>query len=205
MARKRTRTRHARNAGASKRGTQAGTAPSASRPDAKPQRGRIQTVPLLLTLAAGFGLALLVWPSVFAANPRVADLVEEVETQPARHRKLMALKRLSDMDSRAARAAIEELAESDDEMTSLAAISTMSREDLSGFRDALEDVVDDTDRSDAVRCAALGACMKLRKGDRKKWSAVKDWVEERTEDEEDMEKFAAAYSKRLWGSEVSDE
>lgn len=168
-------------------------------------RGRVLVVPALLTLAAAFGGALVVWPEAFAGDPALDALVTEVRTQPAHHRKLMALEQISRIGSRPARSAVEALAGSADDATALAAISTMSREDQSGFRTALEDIVDDTDRSEAVRCAALGACLKLRKDDARSWSDVKGWVETRTRSDAALAAFARSYAKSAWGSEVSDE
>ena len=111
----------------------------------------------LLAVAAIAGLALAIYPDAFARNRQVDDLVTLVETQPARHRKLMALRELAVLDNRAARNAIEELADSEDDLTAMTAIVTMSREDFSGTREALADIVGDSARSDGVRATALGA------------------------------------------------
>ena len=109
----------------------------------------------LLIPAALIGAALVIYPDAFAEDPQVTALVEVVETQPARHRKLIALKELCVLDSADARAAVIELAESDDEAVAIAAIMTMSREDFRGARQALEDIVEDTGRSDGVRATAV--------------------------------------------------
>ena len=159
----------------------------------------------LLGAVAIAGLALAIYPDAFARNHEVKDLVELIETQPARHRKLMALRELAQLDNRDARVAIQHLAESDDEVTAMAAIVTMSREDFSGARKALVDIVEDGNRSDAVRSTALGACMKHRKDDREAWSDARGWVKAKSKDDTKLDAFAKAYSKHLWGSEVSDE
>ena len=151
------------------------------------------------------GLVLLIYPDAFARNTQVEDLVELIRTQPARHRKLMAFKELAMIESRDARRAIIHLADSDDEMTALTAIVTMSREDFSGARKALVDIVEDSDRSEAVRCSALGACMKHRKDDDESWSDAKDWVSRSSRSNDDLDAFAKACSKSRWGEEVSDE
>lgn len=157
---------------------------------------------LFLITAAAFGVLMIVWPGAFARDRRVDDLVELVETQPARHRKLMAIKQLCDIDSKAARTAVIDLAKSSDPATSLAAISSLSREGLSGGIAALEGLAEDANRGDAVREAAIGARLKLGKDDHQSWQQVKSWFNEATKGKADLRTSSLAQAKALWPREA---
>ncbi len=61
-------------------------------------RGEFDWTKGLLAAGALFGVALIVYPDAFADDPEVDALVELIENQPARHRELMALKELCDLD-----------------------------------------------------------------------------------------------------------
>jgi len=158
-----------------------------------------------LLAAALLGVLVAAWPAAEAGDKTVAELVKLIESQPARHRKAMALKELCDLDSIAARKAVIALAKSGDDATALCALSALSREDFTGARKACEDVLADSKRSDVVRSAALGACLKLRKGDGKKWADIKTWVGRQTKGESELGDFSTALSKKLWKAEVSGE
>lgn len=158
----------------------------------------------LLAVAALFGGALIVYPEAFATDPQIAELVAEIENDPARHRRLMALKSLVELDSAAARAAVVELAGSADDGVALAAVMTLSREDFPGARDALVAIVEDGARGDGVRRTALGAWLRHRKGDDRSWASTSDWVADRTTGNDALAGFAHDYASHLWGEEVVD-
>ncbi len=97
------------------------------------------------------------------------------------------------------------LASSSDDKTAVAALRAMSRERFSGCEKAFKKAAESSKRSDLVRLTALGAWLNHCKHDKRGWSDVKGYVKKRTKDDDKATKFAGAWSKRLWGSEVSDE
>ena len=81
----------------------------------------------------------------------------------------------------------------------------MSRKDPPGARRSLEEVYENTTRSDLVRMAAMCALCRLASLDGKSWSEVKGYVKRTAGTNERLRKQAAELKTKFWANEKETE
>ncbi len=153
-------------------------------------------------VAVAFAVLLLAWPTATAGDRRVDAQVSIATSSPAHHRKAMAIQALVKLNNGNARRAITGMAKHADDATALVAIAALCREDFRGARATLIDIAEDTDRSEAVRCTALAACLELEATDGHDWTEVESWVEDTVDGEDEMDAMAEAVKAKRFSKAV---
>lgn len=169
------------------------------------QRGRVRKGTAVLAVAVAVaGLAAIgVWPRADAAPSEVEALTTICASPGGLSRKLIAIEALCNIDSSAARDEVIALAGSRDDRVAVAAIGALCREDFA--RDTIEEVYEDTSRSDAARMAAQIAYCRLHASDGDSWADVKRYVKTTAEDNPRLSAQWAGLKAKHWAAEVDSE
>jgi len=172
----------------------------------KTSSGRGRAVVIVGAAAAAVAAAVFLWPGAEATPPsRCQQLVTICTSRGGDCRKLLALEELLTTDSSAARDALAEIADSGDDRVAAMAIGALGRGDQSGARDKIEAVFEDTDRSDAVRAAALSAHCRLKAADGDSWSDCGGYVRSTAGRNQRLRDAWASVKAKYWPEEADGE
>lgn len=171
--------------------------------------GRIRrgNVLALAALAAAIVITGGVWPRAEATPTEVDRLVAILESPIPERRKLVVVEELRQLDTSAARDALGALAENTDDRVAMVAIRALGRSEWNAAGGAIEDVYEDTGRSDLVRGAALGAFLVRESASGETWASCKGWVKQHAGGNAALNAQYAAVKTELWPieQEVDDE
>lgn len=168
-----------------------------------PARGRSRW--LVLAFAAAATLVWGVWPRAEATPSRVEQLQTICSAPGGDCRRLLAFEELASINTRSSRDALNDLAGASDDRVAVMAIGTLGRRDQSGARTKIQDVYEDTNRSDGVRAAALAAYCRLQAADGKEWADCKSWVKQKAGTNQQLRDAYAALKAKFWAEEADND
>ncbi|MCG3135184.1 MAG: hypothetical protein HMLKMBBP_02690 [Planctomycetes bacterium] len=162
--------------------------------------GRAQWALAAAIGAAGLAAACLVMLArAEAATDKAKAAKARCEASAGELGRGAALEELRAAGDSESRKAIEELADSTDDRIAAQAIATLGRSDHSGARTKLKSIAADTARSDAARCTALTAWLRLEKKDGRTWSDVSGDVSNWATKGSRLEQTADAMKSAVFG------
>lgn len=145
------------------------------------------------------------WPVAEATPTRVEALTAELESPAGEYRKAMKVEELRTIDSSAARTALSNLADSDDDRLAMLAIRALGRSGTSGAISKVAGVYADTNRSELVRATALAVWCQKKADAGRSWADIKSWVKSTAGTNARMGAQYAACKARHWPNEVDND
>ncbi len=160
-------------------------------------RGKLAGLGVLAALAIGV-LTVGHAPSADALDKDTQALVDLCEARVSIHRQRIAIGKLADKGTGDSRKALNRLAGSDNDQLAALALGALCRDGSTAAHKTVKGVLEDTKRSEFVRCAALGAHCQIVKDGGDGWNDAKGYVNARASGKRALDDMADSLAKKLW-------